>query len=61
MVDYDLYNERRQQLIESFEDQPSDFLSVLGGTIVDLVDNLEWEDNEELARLMGWTTDDDEE
>ena len=55
MIDYDIYNERRRQLIELFESDMLTFLEILNTTIVDLVDTLEWEDNHELAGEMGWT------
>lgn len=60
MVDYDIYNERRQQLIEVFTDEVFDFVDILGLNITTLVDLLDWEDNATLARLMGWTIEDDE-
>lgn len=59
MIDWDIYNERRTQLLESFEDAVTDFLDILGIGISHLVDILDWEDNEHLADLMGWTSDDD--
>lgn len=55
MVDFDVYNERRLQLITFFGSDPFCFVEALGLAIEDLVDTLEWEDNEQLAIEMGWT------
>ena len=54
MIDYDIYNERRQQLIDSFEDDPIGLMDLLSVSISILVDALDWEDNEKLADFMGW-------
>lgn len=57
MVDLDIYNERRQQLIDKYADDPDFFIFAINATIEDLVDNLDWEDSTALAEDMGWTTD----
>lgn len=60
MIDYDLYNERREELINCFADDITDFIGILEPSIEDLIDLLEWEDNPKLARLMGWDIESDE-
>jgi hypothetical protein len=55
MIDYDIYSERRQQLIDCFEDCYIDLVDILDVDITTLVDILDWEDNEKLAEAMGWT------
>lgn len=60
MIDYDIYNERRRQLLELFESDMLSFLEILNVSITDLVDTLEWEDSHALALEMGWTIEDEE-
>jgi hypothetical protein len=57
MIDFEEYERRRQELIFCYEDDLTDFIFVIKPTIEDLIDNLDWEDNEELASLMGWDRD----
>ena len=58
MIDYDIYNERRQQLIESFEDCINDLLDILSLDTAAIIDLIDWEDSEKLADLMGWVEED---
>lgn len=56
MIDYDIYNERRQEIIDRYGGYyVDDFLNLLGLSITDIVDLVDWEDSEQLALEMGWT------
>ena len=61
MIDFEVYNQRRQQLIETFENNVDEFLETLKLTITDLVDIVDWEDSEDLAYFMWWNEDEDDE